>query len=249
MKKYSIKRYGTTPFYIMAGKVGRKLIETSIEYFTVPQLDEEFKHLQLSEHAMQKVLNDFEFNSVLDIGSGGGEHANIFRNHNKIVTTIDYGKSIYFESNMDKKNTIIADFNTHNFETVFDCIWCSHVLEHQPNPSLFLSKIHSLLPQNGVLAITVPPARNTVLGGHLHNWNAGILLYNLVFAGFDCSLASVLKYGYNISVILNKKDAVLNNLSYDCGDLRKIRRYLPDLNFFETEDDDLFFGKIFKINW
>ena len=202
---------------------------------------------------MQKLLNDYKFNSVLDIGSGEGVHADILREYGKEVTTIDYGDSIYYEKGNKSKppfmDTIIADFNEYEFTSSFDTIWCSHVLEHQPNVNIFLKKIYSLLPNNGILAITVPPARNTISGGHLTNWNAGLLLYNLVLAGFNCREASILKYGYNISLIVKKKPAFVNNLSYDSGDIKKIKKFLPDLKFYATENDDLFSGNIFKINW
>ncbi len=253
MKKYTLNRYGTTPKYILVGKSVRKIYESVIEFFTVPKLHERFRHLYLSGQAMQKLLQDYDFTSVLDIGSGEGLHANVLKNHNKLVTTIDYGASIYFQAAKGEeeaaKNVIIADFNEYNFTSKYDAVWCSHVLEHQPNPNIFLTKIYSLLNDDGVLAITVPPARNTMSGGHLTNWNAGLLLYNLVLAGFDCRDASILKYGYNISVIVKKAPAVHPNLSYDSGDLRKIKNCLPNVKFFPTENDDLFSGNIFKINW
>ena len=253
MKKYTYSRYSTTPLSTLIGKVIRKIVEGLIEYFTVPKLENKFKNLPFSEHAMQKLLNDYKFNSVLDIGSGEGVHADILREYGKAVTTIDYGDSIYYEKGNKSKttftDTIIADFNEYQFTSSFDSIWCSHVLEHQPNVNIFLKKIYSLLPDNGILTITVPPARNTISGGHLTNWNAGLLLYNLVLAGFDCSEASILKYGYNISLIVKKKPAIVNDLSYDSGDLRKIKKFLPDLKFYATENDDPFNGNIFRVNW
>ncbi len=253
MKKYTLNRYRRTPVYILLGKTIRKIYESLIELITVPKLQEPFRHLPFSGQAMQKLLQDYEFTSVLDIGSGEGVHANILRDHNKDVTTIDYGDSIYFERAEDTseiaRNTIIADFNEYNFISKYDAVWCSHVLEHQANANIFLTKIYNLLSDGGVLAITVPPARNTMSGGHLTNWNAGLLLYNLVLAGFDCREASILKYGYNISLIVEKIPAAYPPLSYDSGDLRKIKKCLPDLNFFATENDDPFNGNIFKINW
>ena len=252
MKKYTFNRYKNTPIYILIGKSVRKIYETLIESFTVPELKEPFRHLPFSGHAIQKLIADYNFTSILDIGSGECLHADIFQKQGKIVTTIDYGNSIYFE-NADtdgaSKNTIIADFNEYNFTSKYDAVWCSHVLEHQPNPNIFLTKIYSLLNDSGVLAITVPPARNTISDGHLTNWNAGLLLYNLVLAGFDCREASILKYGYNISLIVKKTPAIYPPLSYDSGDLRKIKKCLPDLKFFETQNDNPFNGNIYKINW
>ena len=252
MKKYTLNRYGRTPIYILIAKVIRKIYETLIELITVPKLNKPFRHLAFSAHAMQKLITDYNFISVLDIGSGEGTHADIFQKHGKFVTSIDYGDSIYFEkANTDgiAKNTIIADFNEYKFTSKYDAVWCSHVLEHQPNPNIFLTKIYSLLNDSGVLAITVPPARNTISGGHLTNWNAGLLLYNLVLAGFDCREASILKYGYNISLIVKKNPANHPSLAYDSGDLRKIKNCLPDLKFFSTQNDDPFNGNISKINW
>lgn len=252
MKKYTLNRYGTTPIYILLRKSVRKIYESIVELYTVPKLHVRFRNLPFSGQAMQKLLTDYQFKSILDIGSGQGIHADVLQQHNKLVTTIDYGDSIYFEkANNDElvRNTIIADFNEYNFASRYDAVWCSHVLEHQPNPNIFLTKCYQLLNDSGILAITVPPARNTMSGGHLTNWNAGLLLYNLVLAGFDCREASILKYGYNISVIVKKSPAVYPPLSYDSGDLRKIRNCLPDLKFFPTENDDLFNGNIFKINW
>ena len=72
MKKYTLNRYGATPKYILAGKFVRKIYESVIEVFTVPKLHERFRHLPFSGQAMQKLLQDYEFTSVLDIGSGEG---------------------------------------------------------------------------------------------------------------------------------------------------------------------------------
>ncbi|KXI27917.1 methyltransferase domain-containing protein [Paraglaciecola hydrolytica] len=219
----------------------------------LPELQEEFRHLQFSGQGMQKLLNDYNFETVLDIGSGAGHHTDLFIKHGKQVTALDYGKSIYFDrqQNVKKLQTIVANFNDFTFDQQFDCIWCSHILEHQLNPHLFLRKVHSLIVPGGVLAITVPPHKNTIVGGHVTLWNAGILLYQLVLAGFDCSKASILRYGYNISIILNKKTInVLDKVAYDSGDIRLLRDYLPEnLNFYPKANDDPFDGDIFELNW
>jgi len=217
-----------------------------------PLLRDEYANLQLGSHGMQKLLDDYVFDTILDIGCGEGLHSNIFVKNNKNVTSIDYGDSIYFEENKNKISVVVADFNTWETEEKFDAVWCSHVLEHQLNVNSFLVRIFYLLEDQGVLAITVPPGESRVIGGHLTNWNAGILLYNLVLAGFDCSGASVLQYGYNITVIVKKASGHpvdLSNLSYDCGDLRKITPYLPNVEYRSTDMDDPFKGNIYKLNW
>jgi len=171
-----------------------------------------------------------DFRSVLDVGSGG-VHADIFKNAGKEVTTIN----LY---NAD----VVGNYLHHDFKV--DCIWASHVLEHQPNPNLFLRKCFRDLNENGILAVTVPPLKHDIVGGHVTLWNAGILLYQLVLAGFDCAQASVKTYGYNISVIVKKKPFTMPKLSMDSGDIEKLYPYLPI-----KEGLDTFNGQIDEVSW
>lgn len=212
------------------------------------------KMLNLGDLAIDKLLKCYRFDTVLDIGCGEGIQSNIFINNGKTVTSIDYGDSDYFKSNKKNKGeTIIADFNTYDFKGIqYDCVWCSHILEHQLNVNIFLRKVNSVLKEGGVLAITVPPLKHAIVGGHVTLWNAGLLLYNLVLAGFDCSEASIKTYGYNISVIVKKKtiENVLSMISFDRGDIRKLSAYFPkELNWKKNEWDDPFDGRIISLNW
>ncbi len=210
------------------------------------------KKFIFGEEAIKKLLKDYKFKTVLDIGCGEGLHSEIFKKNDKEVTSLDYGKSPYVLKMHDMQNVIIDDFMQHDFKkTKFDAIWCCHVLEHQLNPNLFLEKINSLLVDNGILAITVPPLKNEIVGGHVTVWNAGLLLYQLVLAGFDCKDAMVKKYGYNISVIVKKKRIdIKNKLIYDNGDISIIKRYLPKQIKYNTNFKDISFdGDIENINW
>lgn len=153
---------------------------------------------------------------ILDIGSGQGRHAKFMRDQGLAVETNDILQSDHqmpYDELIDLKG--------------FDGIWCSHVLEHQINPGMFLKKIHNDLHEGGILAITVPPRKDEIVGGHVTLWNAGLLLYNLVMAGFDCSDASVATYHYNISVVLKKKSIELPELYFDNGDIDKLSKFFP----------------------
>lgn len=161
-------------------------------------------------------LKHYDFTTVLDIGSGAGEHAKILRQNNRLVTT----------NALHEGADIVGDFMDIDFPQ-FDCIWASHVLEHQRNPGAFLDKCFSLLPEGGVLAVTVPPRKDQIVGGHVTLWNKGLLLYNLILAGFDCSEAWAESYGYNVSVIVKKKTAVLPKLDCDGGDIVRLAEFFP----------------------
>ena len=108
-----------------------------------------------------------------------------------------------------------------------DAIWCSHVLEHQRNPGQFIDKLLSDLNDGGLLAITVPPPKPSLLAAHVTGWNETILLLQLIYAGLDCSAARVWSYGYNISCLVRKVRAELPEMHFESPDLPVIAKYLP----------------------
>ena len=188
------------------------------------------------DQAADKLIADYSFNNVLDIGSGFKSSVwSLFDKNDKQVVRQDINP----EYNPD----ILGDFNLIEIDGQFDCVWCSHVLEHQLNVNHFLKKIFNCLKDDGVLAITVPPLKKEIVGGHVSLWNAGLLLYNLILAGFNCKEASVKTYGYNVSVIVKKKKAELPNLKYDSGDIKELAEFFP---FNATEG---FNGEIDQWNW
>ena len=155
--------------------------------------------LDFGAHALLRLLTSYasDFSTVLDIGSGGGEHAKFLRLFGKRAYTTDLHEEADYQ----------GDFLTYEFPEKFDAVFCSHVLEHQRNVGMFLEKIYTVLSDNGVLAIAVPcHARDTLISGHITSWNAGILIYNLVLAGFDCSAAHV-HQGQDLNLVVRKRPA------------------------------------------
>lgn len=199
--------------------------------------------------AIRKILSDYKFDSVLDIGCGAGDHSDLFLKNKKKVYAVDVGYSNYFKSRekgFDDIEFIIGDFNDVDFESKqFDCVWASHILEHQRNVGSFLDKISSVTNDNGIICITVPPRKPDIVGGHVTLWNGGLLLYNLVLAGLDCSDAKILTYGYNISIIIRKQTFELpDGLSHDYGDIKKLSSRFPKK--YNTHG---FNGDIENLNW
>ena len=161
-----------------------------------------------------------DWNDCLDIGSGDGVFAERMRDYGRHVTEIDI--------NPRKDNSVLSGFyQDMQFSHQFNAIWASHILEHQLNVIDFLIKIYNDLKENGWLAITVPPMKNEIVGGHLTIWNAGLLLYNLILAGFDCKNAMIKTYDYNVSVIISKQTIVLPTLKYDNGDIETLAEFFP----------------------
>lgn len=195
--------------------------------------------MRLGELALHRLLK-FKFNTVLDIGSGEGWHAEEFRKAGKDVLEIGLELS-------DRPSYIRIPYEDFNLkrEIQFDCIWCCHVLEHQPNVNQFLRKLHNDCKPGALVAVTVPPLKHEIVGGHVSLWNGGLLLYNLVLAGFDCREAMVRQSEYNITAIIRRWpiEDRMPHLNYDAGDVDKLEPFLPE-GLGEGFD-----GNIEELNW
>ncbi len=195
----------------------------------------------LAEETLDKLLAAYHFDSVLDVGCGTGRHSRLFQQAGKRVTAIDIYPAL--------EDAVKADYMRHEFATPFDCVWVSHVLEHQLNVNQFLTKVFRDLKEGGILALTIPPLKHEIVGGHVTLWNAGLLLYNLILAGFDCSQAAIKCYGYNISVIMPKTSARIpwDQLKYDTGDIETLAPFFPKVAGMQWAQS--FNGRIKQFNW
>ena len=140
-------------------------------------------HIDWGLHTLMRLLSSYQFDTVLDIGSGESGHAGLLRYQGKTVTTID----------LHRDADIVGDFVATKIDRTFDVVWCCHVLEHQRNVGMFLDKIATCLKDGGILALTVPahpPER--LVAGHIAPFNSGLLCYNLIMSGFNCKNAIIL---------------------------------------------------------
>ena len=137
-------------------KLIRRYNEWGWKYFLIDLFENKVKYKYSQyipgELAMKKMVDDFIFNSVIDIGCGEGAASKFFTEHGKCVTACDYGRSVHFENFM-AENVIIGDFNQMEFKHQYDAVWCSHILEHQMDVQYFLTKINRLLAEGAYLEL------------------------------------------------------------------------------------------------
>lgn len=188
-----------------------------------------------AQEALDYLINNFQFDTILDVGCGDGYHSIQFLKNNKKVTSTDILPS-------NSIDVVCGYYEKLQFKP-HDITWCSHVLEHQLNVNQFLKKIRSETKLNGYVCITVPPLKHSIVGGHVSLWNAGILMYNLVLAGFNCKEARIKSINYNITVIAKADNFELPKLKYDKGDINRLADFLPDFC------KEKFNGDISEYNW
>lgn len=211
----------------------------------------------LAYEALEKIINDFEHHSVLDIGCGQGIQGKIMQDYGKNVTGITISKEAGYNG-VCLKNVIYGDFLKLKLKKKYDVVWVSHILEHIVDIDGFLKKLKLVIADDGCVAITVP-RETTILLPHIHTFSAGRLLRYMVCAGYDCRNAEILEYGYNISIILPKTkfietkydiDGFVNESNNSTG-ADEIFEYLPkEIELKKSWDNIYFFeGDIRELNW
>ena len=234
---------------------------------------------------VRKMLDEYEWNSVADIGSGAGGYSKLFHHLNKSVTSYELGRR-YSSSNVSDFTSrelkpghelayraavtndggapwriLMGNFMCSATE-VYDALWVHHVTEHILDPHVFMVKLHSMLKEGGILALTVPPLKSQIVGGHVSVWLGGLLIQHLVRAGFDCKYMRLFKQSYSIGVLL-KKRTITETIKWrhDRGDICQLMKpYLPiglkrsaGLKPADRKpgDDcmDAFEGNLLSLNW
>lgn len=182
----------------------------------------------LGKDCLWKLIKDYEFESVLDLGAGEGIQSRFFQKNGKKVTAIVGDETSNFKKeNFDNINLVFKDFLKYTPTEKFDCIWASHILEHQFNIGLFLDKTYNSLKDNGILALTVPPRETLAGGGHLYYFSPGNLIYHLLCHGFDLRNMRLKEYGYNLSIICHKRPDFTPLQSSFAEAIRTFENYLP----------------------
>jgi SAM-dependent methyltransferase len=205
--------------------------------------------LHTSYLCLAKLITEYEFQTVLDIGSGQGSATRIFRHVGKDVTTVEIIK----EWDADYR----CDYLDIELPQQYDLIWCSHILEHQRDVGRFLEKTLRDLKDGGILALTVPnKGYDILILGHVNLFNTSLLLYNLICAGYDCSKAIANTYEGNLSVIVRKVPNGLDRTAFaqvpfgNPAGNRPEAGHLQDVyKFFPIPTTDYMLADIPSINW
>ena len=144
---------------------------------------------------------------ILDIGCGTGNLGRFIKKHRKCeIVGITYSQIEVEIASQAIDQVFAVDLNTSELPDLgrFDCIICSHVLEHLYQPQDFLDKLHNLLELDGKLIIALPNVlhwkqRMQFLRGHFKYTDGG-LMDCTHFRFFDWQTAHdlIIQSGYQI---------------------------------------------------
>ena len=96
---------------------------------------------------------------LLDIGCGGGGlGATLKQRQNCAVTGVTYNAEEAAIARAVLDDVMVADLNDYTLDGMgpFDCVICSHVLEHLIDPGKLLARLRPCLSADGVLIVALP---------------------------------------------------------------------------------------------
>lgn len=176
---------------------------------------------------LQQLLDRVSFRTIVDVGCGVGDFFLYLQQ-----------RGVSFEGvgidMVDEKDLVFRGFEYvrgHLFDVdlprKFDLVFTSHTIEHVPDTATFLRKFFSLAHRDSHFCIIWPPPKKQIVGGHVHVFNPGLLLYNLVRCGVDCRDSRLFRSGYNLAVIGPYRLFQLPPLTYNRYELETLKRYFP----------------------
>ena len=172
----------------------------------------------------QRFVNRFEFQTVLDVGCGMMPYKKIFKDKKYLgmdMRKADYPDYVSFN--------FMSETETWPTDEKYDAVVSAHVVEHIQDTKRFIDKMVSLTAPGGKICIIWPKPKPNIVGGHVHVFNIGMMYYNIILTGQDCSKWQHWSQGYSQVVMgeVSPVDLTPLKLEYDKGDIEKLAKYFP----------------------
>ena len=108
---------------------------------------------------------------LLDVGCGSGQTLLSAQQLGWEVTGVEIDPNAVKAASLQGLNVVQGDFRqVKQFKNQFDCIICSHVLEHVHSPLDLLNMLTLALKPQGVLLLSLPNSKSHVLAEFGANW-------------------------------------------------------------------------------
>lgn len=171
----------------------------------------------------------YEASSILDIGCGSGPVWRQFFDKGMTVTGVDLvPKDVVMAGHPGHAvNYLVGDFLEVQLPDTYDAVYSSHTIEHVPDTERFLRRFFSYLRPGGAFCLIWPPPKPEVVSGHVHVFNLGLMLYNLVRLGVDCRKVEMVRCGYCLALMGRYQRFSLPELTHNEGDLDRLGAFFP----------------------
>jgi SAM-dependent methyltransferase len=126
---------------------------------------------QLAEPFLPLALNRLPRGRLMDVGCGNGGNLLAARQLGWSVQGIEIDPQAAAAARALQLDVIVGDYRClADFSGEFDCLICSHVIEHVHAPLELLRALHAALKSGGVALICLPNAESAVLEIVGENW-------------------------------------------------------------------------------
>ena len=151
---------------------------------------------------------------ILDVGCGTGILGSVLKGErpDRYVAGITHAEQEAERAREVLDHVVIADLETYDFSDLgqFDCVICSHVLEHLRNPMEVLARLRNVLAVDGVILIALPNVlywrqRLQFLMGRFR-YTQGGLMDNTHVVFFDWATARSLVVGAGLQLVASASD-------------------------------------------
>ena len=171
-------------------------------------------------------IEQYPLAEILDIGCGAGNSVRQFAEKDIAVKGIDMldPDMISFPDGCTYEKVHILEYSPSNKH---EAIYASHVIEHLPDTEQFINSIFNHLNEGGHFCIIWPKPKPDVVSGHVHNFNIGMMLYNLVRTGIDCQNVQCVDCQYSLAIMGKYNRFEVPLLTHNEGDIERLSAYFP----------------------
>lgn len=182
-----------------------------------------------SKKCIKFLLDNYKFNTVLDIGCGHAPYIDMFLGMDMQYTGLDAFQQSTLDKYNDNSNVNLINSHIFNYETEnkYDCVFSCHVVEHVADTESFIRHKVSFVNDGSVFCILWPKPKPQIVGGHVHIFSPGLMMYNLVRIGLDCSGWKIVECDYTYGVMGTVRRISDVKLTYANGELERLNQYFP----------------------
>lgn len=107
----------------------------------------------------------------VDVGCGSGETVKLAQQLGWEAMGLEVDPAAVQAAQAERLNIIEGTYEQlDNYRNQFDCVMCSHVLEHVHNPRELLEKLRASLREGGVLLLSLPNSQSALRAYFGENW-------------------------------------------------------------------------------